>query len=483
MQRMTSCLGAVGAIVVTGALAGAACEPECVDDGDCGIGNSCNAGVCVTGGIGNGGGGGGGEGEGEGEGDNQFSQVDDLDAVASMLLPSSGLGGPAELALVGQYDPVGIIDIVRTFDVVAGEFVANATFDLDFLDASIGGNPGRCNVDSITLERGVDPEGEDELWWSCGLTGLQQSLVDELDNLVVHPDAAGADLILRLVRPDQNDRDVTQRRVFARRGSATLIVEQVVNNVSRPTLRARDAVSVTFGQIAGLSLITETDDATFGDIVLVFDRAFPGAQGLPALVPIERSTTTGNGKSWSLAQAPWRVIELPANTHAVRVVDDVLDPANLSDLDAADRDRVNLEVYLPVEGKVVFARLETEMNRGGATALNADDTGFQPLLFELSSSKRPSAVPSSTDRILIEPVPGVADTVFYLTTNQAFGWKLRLHRDNNDSFDNDVERALFFDEFRDRPSAMVTIPGVVDTVWIALKDAAELDPITFDPSN
>jgi hypothetical protein len=261
-----------------------------------------------------------------------------------------------------------------------------------------------------------------------------------------------------------------------------LIVEQVVDTGNRPTPRDRDTVVPVFGEIAMLKLITETDDADFGDIILVFDRAFPGAQDRPALVPIERQNLDGAATTWDLAPLPWRVIELPARTHAVRVVDQVLDPANLNNLEG-EENRVNLEVYLPVEGLVLFARLETEMRRGGSTPLT-EDTGFLALEFESSSNQRPSEVPSSSDRILIEPVPGVADpTVFYVATNQACGWKLRLHRDNNDSYDNFVEAAQFVDDSSDRASALVTIPSVDNAVWIALKDEPQLHRITFDLSN
>ena len=81
-------------------------------------------------------------------------------------------------------------------------------------------------------------------------------------------------------------------------------------------------------------------------------------------------------------------------------------------------------------------------------------------------------------------MPGESDTVFYVTTNAAFGWRLKLRRNSNDAdFVNDVEGAQFVNDFSDRPSAMVTIPNVSDTVWISLSNIAELHPISFNLGN
>ena len=473
-------------VVVVAATLGAGCGTECVDDFDCGIGNTCAGGFCEV----NGGGGGngnpppGGEGEGEGEGQLFTDIVDDLDAPVSMLLPSSDLGGiDPNVVVVGQYDPVGRVDVTTTFDVVTGTFVPDLFFEIDVLNETRLGESGRCNVDTVTLERDVDPQGADELWWTCGIpgVGLQQTLTTDLLNDITVPGAAGADLILRLVNADALDLDIKQRRAFARRGTAGLFIEQVTNGLAdRVTVRARDIVSIGFGEIAGLSLISETDDSQFGDIILVFDRAHPGAGGLPALVPLERQNLLGGAKAWALAQSPWRILPLPATTHAVRVVGEVPNPADL-DVDAAEQATVNLEVYLPVEGRVAFARLESEMVQLGA--FNPDLTGFTVLEFEPGISDRPTAAPSSEDRILILPVPGAADTVFYVTTNEAFGWRLLLHRSNTDNFNNNVARAEFFNQNTDRPTAMVTIPGDSSNVWIGVAGLNELHPIFFDPNN
>ena len=496
MQRMNSLrgLGLVSAVVVVAAAAG--CEPECVADFDCGIGNSCEAGACITGGNrpppppGPPPGEGEGEGEGEtGEGEGELDIVDDLDAPASMLQATDGFpGGSPELVLVGQYDPAASIDLIETFNVVTGEFVDNVIFEEDTLQIQQTGlgTTGQCNIDTITFEAGVDPAGEDELWWTCAIlgVGLQQSLVDDLVQTVTPAGAVGADLIVRLLQEDDVDPNIAQRRVFARRGTGQLVVEQIAKaGISdRPLPRDRDVVGVQFSEIAGLSLVAETDNATHGDIVLVFDRAYPEAQGRPALVPIERQNTGGGDSDvWALApELFWRVLELPANTHAVRFLGGVTDPDQLT-IGTAQQNTANLEVYLPVEGIVAFARLEIEMGKIGPFDPDGTDFTFQE--FEQGASDRPSAVPSSEDRILIEPVPGDADSVFYITTNQAFGWKLKLHRDVNDDFTSEVERAQFFDESSDLPSAMVTIPGSDDAVWIALKNQNQLHPIEFDLGN
>ena len=404
-----------------------------------------------------------------------------------MMMPSTAVGGSPEVALVGQYDASGNIDEVRAFDVVAGAFVASTPFDIDLLQTSLGGD-GRCNIDNISIEEGVDPQGADEMWWSCAIptVGLQQTLTTDFNNNVqAVSGAAGADLILRL-GPDRDNTNITQRRVFAARGTATLIVEQVTQNIaSRPTLKERDDVNVIFGKIAGLSLITQTDNSTYGDIVLVFDRAYPSLSGKPALVPVERQNTEeGPSDAWELARAPWRVIELPANTHAVRLVGAVPVPnPDQLNIDNTQQTAVNVEVYLPVEGRVAFARLETEMT-SNTGALDPDNTGFPSLDFEPEAGDRPTAVPPVDERILIEPVPGESDTVFYVTTNAAFGWRLKLRRNSNDAdFVNDVEGAQFVNDFSDRPSAMVTIPNVSDTVWISLSNIAELHPISFNLGN
>jgi hypothetical protein len=242
------------------------------------------------------------------------------------------------------------------------------------------------------------------------------------------------------------------------------------------------AVSGGRGLIAGLFLVTETDEVRFGDIVLVFDRAYPGANNAPALVPLERQNLTGAPTTWAPADLPWRVLPLPEETHAVRVhVEDLPDPDLLS-IDGTDEDRVNLEVFLPTLGRVGVGRLELEMTSGAA--FDPDATGFAPLEFEVG--ERPSATPEADDRVLILDVPGLADTVFYVLTNGTYAWRMTLPQARNDAgpLANAVLRARFNDDFSDRPSAAVTIPGADDQVWLAFSQPSdEVHRLTFALGN
>jgi hypothetical protein len=297
----------------------------------------------------------------------------------------------------------------------------------------------------------------------------------------------GADLFVRLTQRDAQTREILERRVFARRGAAALVIEQIrdARTISPGASRDRDTITgVTFGKIAGLTLVAETDDATYGDIVLVFDRAYPGASGKPALVPLERQNTIGDANTWKLASAPWRVLQLPDDTHAVRVHGElVTDPDQLT-LNGDDAEVVNLEVYLPTQGRVAVGRLETEMaTRTGA--FNVDASGFAPLVFEAGGDV-PSTVPPATDRVLLVDVPSVANSVFYVITNSAYGWRLTLPQTTNDGGDlaNQVLRAGFNDDASDRPAAALAVPGVSDAVWLSFTQPSdELHKVSFSTGN
>ncbi len=465
----------------------AGCPPEatpCESSFDCGVGFTCVADLCTANappdvvippveGEGEGG-----EGEGEGEGEVVTQLINDKPlGEVSMFLPATAVGNTdARLAVVGEYTAGGV-DQLRLFDLVAADFVTTTPF-IDVLNSSIGGNPARCNVDNVSFEPGIDPRArDDELWFSCAISGLQQVREGDLQNEIVDADSAGADLIVRLLKPDTNDNDIDERRVYAARGSDTVVVEQVNFTSTVRAARARDtfAANVRFGEIAGLFLATETDDSTIGDVVLVFDRAYPGAGGSPALVPIERPFD-GLNKVWTLARDPWVPLVLPAGTHAVQV-GDIPNPATLTvnEVQAAQQ---NLAVFVPTRGLVAFARIEAEMNDDAI--VDDDSNGFNVLTIDTAF---PAQAPPSTDRILLAPVPGAPGSVFYVLRGnvRAYGWKLKLHQTNQDDFDNDVENAQFVDETADDPNGLVTIPGVDSAAWISLAgNRQQLHRILFD---
>lgn len=445
----------------------------CDTDFDCGANFTCDDGTCTPK-TGGGGGGGGNEGEGEGEGEAPPELVQ-LDNPVSMFIPGTDIGDPATIALVGEYQGNGV-DQVRRFDVVTGVIETAPAFD--FVDNSIG-EGGGCNIDAMSIERGIDPTDlRDELWFSCQNSGLESSLTDDQRNDIAVRTGVGADLIVRFDTPELANPDIIARRMYARRGTSTLTIEQVQQDfTNRPQLRNIDDVAVDFGAIAGLFRVTETDEENFGDIVLVFDRAYPGADGKPALVPIERSPFASTD-TWIAAHTPWVVIPLPDDTHAVRV-GSIPDPNQLA-INEVDQATQNLAVFLPTEGVVGFGRLESIMTTPGQSiAADGTGSGFNPLLFDTDV---PNAAPNPELRILLTDVPGAADTVFYVLRGavRSYGWKMKLHVGVNDDFTNDVERARFLDESRDDPNGIVTIPGVDDAAWISLKSDTVLERLPFD---
>ncbi len=486
MQALSVKRTFVVSAIVTAAVAGSSAivgcaEPACTVNTDCSLAEVCTDGACVPADIdvpgGGGGGGGGGRGGGGGNGVQRVLVGHDV----STLQPGFGVGD----GLVGFYD-VGTLDALYGFDPVAGT-VDNDPL-IDFGQTSVGG--GTCNIDTVTRERGIsaDVDGGDELWFTCSASGLSQAQnADDLANFVVRPTGVdGADLMVRLTRPDDQTREILERRLYAHRGTGTLVIEQVRDaaTISPGTARERDRLSgVTFGKIAGLTLVSETDDRTYGDIVLVFDRAYPGAGQKPALVPIERQNTTGDANTWAPAAAPWRVLVLPDDTHAVVVHGDLVSDPDQLTVGGVDRNVVNLEVYLPTHGRVGVGRLETEMT--GTGAFDPDASGFSPLEFETGGDV-PAEVPSADDRVLLLDAPGVANTVFYVLTNGAYAWRLTLPQSRNDGGDlaNAVLRAGFNDDSNDRPSAALAIPGVGDALWLSFSHPRdELHRVTFKNTN
>jgi hypothetical protein len=453
------------------ALGGAGCAPpECVEDFDCRIGFVCAEGACVAAGgsnnNGNNNGGGGGDGD---EGIEPELLL--VGQPVSVIQP----GFTPDEVLLGFYT-ADSEDTLRTFDVVEGRV---GDIVVDFPLTAIG----TCNIDTVTVEEGISlaDAGGDEQWFTC-VGGLYQAQdANDLQNFVVDSGAEGADLMLRLQQPDVTTNQVAGRRVYARRGTDSLVVEQVlVHGTAAPgTRRPRDVIDgVSFGEIAGLFLVSETDDNLFGDLILVFDRAYPGTDDKPALVPLERQNVFNEPTTWQLARPPWRVLALPEATHAVRVhTDDIGDVDQLL-LGPDDEERVNLEVYLPTLGRVGVGRLELAMIAPGP--FDPDTSGFAPLEFE--PGDRPTATPSSRDRIILLPVPGDDRSVFYVMTNGADAWRLTLPVSTADAgeLNNEVLRAQFNDEGSDRPASAVTIPGVDDQLWVAFTSPVDqLHRVTF----
>jgi hypothetical protein len=278
------------------------------------------------------------------------------------------------------------------------------------------------------------------------------------------------------------DTAVLARRLYAARGTGTLYVERRQQTDNSASVRALDTVP-RFGAIAGLTLVA-IDNATagHGDLVAVFDRAWPATNG-PALVIIERqSQTTGNTTDWKVfkdANQNEHVLELPAATHAVRL-GTVPDPRTLV-IDTTQANTVNLEVYEPTAGKVEFGRYETAIaNRQPFQSTTAGN--FNPIL--LTRSALPLSTPPATDRILLLPTADGA--VLYVMTNQQIGWKVPLHRSSSDSRDNEVRFTTFLNANpAGLPIGMVAVPNSTTTAWIGLQVAGQVGkdqllPAVFD---
>ena len=189
--------------------------------------------------------------------------------------------------------------------------------------------------------------------------------------------------------------NVSQRRAFARRGSATLIIEREEPNIvdaNANRLRDTFAAGIEFGAIVDVIKIADANqNDDLGDLIVVFDRASPMADGKPALIPLERSTA-GEGLVWNLPgtvrPATWEIVTLPETTHFVRI-GAVTDPLNL-EIDDVDATTANLTVFEPTEGRVTFGRLEDIM-RSATKTFDPVGSDFNPL--RLERGELPTALP------------------------------------------------------------------------------------------
>jgi hypothetical protein len=349
---------------------------------------------------------------------------------------------------------------------------------VDFRNAANFGATG-CNLDHASVERGFRADGGDEVWFSCNTTGLMQArAANDFQNFLTPvANATGADHVVAF-GADPLEPRILQRRMFARRGDSKLFIQRAEQGQDAATGRDFDTISaaVTFGEIAGLFKISEMNqDADLGDVVVVFDRASPLADGKPALVPIERPFA-GTSTEWIPAREPWAVVTLPDATHAVRL-GAIPDPRNLTV--GNDATIVNLTVFLPTEGRVSFGRLERTILESDGV-FSGEAFGFQDLLIDRQGT-RPTAVPPSEDRVLITDIPGVAGGVFYMLTSEPIGWRLRLHQTDSDNFSNDVRGAVIN---RSGPTTAVgMIPFTTpDEAWVAFIGGGtnELHRVKFD---
>jgi len=463
----------------------AGCPPQdstCDRNTDCAFGQVCVEGVCAVA-IGDGGRGpDGGDGDG---GRDDAPLIVQVNGPISMFQPGDlgalgvEAGQPAGTALVGIYEPGGR-DQVMFFDVARGDLpdLPAPGDGVDFRNAVNFGVDG-CNLDHASQERGFRTDGDDEVWFSCNTSGLVQARgADEFQNFMTPvPGAEGADHVVAF-GADPIDPQILQRRMFARRGTSNLFIQRAEQGQDAATNRSFDSLgaNLTFGEIVGLFKIADMNpERDLGDIVVVFDRASPLANGKPALVPIERPFA-GNTTTWVPARLPWAVVQLPDATHAVRL-GAIPDPRNLAVGD--DNTVVNLTVFLPTEGRVAFGRLERTIIESNGV-FDGDDFGFQDLRLERQGTL-PTTVPPSSDRILITDIPGVAGGVFYMLTTEPVGWRLLLHATVDDNLTNDVRGAVVN---RSGPSTAVgLIPFLTaDEAWVAFVGGGsnELHRVTFN---
>jgi len=151
---------------------------------------------------------------------------------------------------------------------------------------------------------------------------------------------------------------------------------------------------------------------------------------------------------------------LPDATHAVRV--GAIPDKRLLLVDANEANLVNLSVFMPTEGRVVFSRLERTILDNNAV-LTPGAFGFQDLL--ITRGQTPQTVPPATDRILLVDVPGADNTVFYVMNRELIGWRLPLHNSVDDNNTNDVRGTVI-----NRSSvgaAVGMLPLTSTSAWVA----------------
>ncbi len=475
---LMACLPAV--VVVVGALGGCPAPNECTSSDDCSFSQVCTSNTCGpapgTGSVGGGGVGGGGGGGGGGGDDGGGARVVTVNGplvsfqAGNLSALAARAGQPAGSFLVGIYEPGETgRDEVRFFDPVRGILPERADqgSGINFLNEAFVGSGdfgGACNFDHASVQRGYRVDGGDEQWLGCKAAGLLQFRSASLDQLVEAPRGLGADLLVAF-DDDPANTNILQRRMYAARGDAALYVEQRVEREPDVGARTYDTVNVAFGEIAGLFKIADEDAARdINDLVVVFDRAYPGNGDKPALVPIERLRSS---QAWTLVPTLWRVLPLPDDTHAVRIADgSVLQPKTL-ELGEGEEAEVNLEVFLPTQRKVLFGRLEFQMLQ--VEAFSELSSGFDPLLFDRGGLV--NAVPAADQRILLVDVPGGDNQVFYVLNNQQVGWRLPLRATRQELSRNSDVR--FTNDFNEGDSAgravgLLSIAGDGDEAWVGM---------------
>jgi hypothetical protein len=390
---------------------------------------------------------------------------------------------PAGTFLVGIYDGAAR-DEILFFDPIKGTLPELPGPGAGVLFANDVPQLGNCNIDNVSSENGYRDDGQAEVWFSCNGGGLYQARVADFQNNVEPVSgAAGADLIVAF-NADPFNPNVSQRRVFARRGESTLIIEREEPNVvDATTNRLRDtfAAGIEFGAIADIIKIADADqNEDLGDLILVFDRASPMTDGKPALIPLERSTA-GEGLVWNLpgtVRPGWEVVTLPETTHFVRI-GDIPDPLNLV-IDDVDATIANLTVFEPTEARVSFGRLE-EIMRSATKTFDPVESSFNLLLLERGD--RPTAIPSAEDRVFLVDVPSTPNAVFYVLSDQLLGWKMTLHRTIEDDNSNDVRAAVFNrGGSNNRVVGALNFGADTDEIWIAITGGGldEIHRVKFD---
>jgi hypothetical protein len=481
------------ATVVAAGLVATGCDgcegPECLDNSDCSLGETCSdEGTCFVASTNhNGGGGGGGNNNGgEGEGEGEPLSVVQLEGSLTTLQ-------------AGDLGPLGVFAGQPDGTVLVGLYEASARDEVIFFNPATGAMPrsnargsgfnffgaplvdAGCQFDHASVQAGYGVDALDELWLSCaGPKRVLQVRSASFDQQIIRAAGPGADFVIAL-GADIIDTNVTGRRVYAARGGDTLYVERHAKSDNVESIRELDDTP-DFGAIAGLTLVaTDNADAGHGDLVAVFDRAWPDT-GRPALVIVERQSQLGDTRRWEVytdVAERRHVLELPAATHAVRL-GAIADPQAMQ-IDSTLADTVNLEVYQPVAGRVEFGRYEEAIVAGG-TFSSASAGGFNPIL--LTRGTLPTTTPPASDRILL--LPAGNDAVFYVLTNTQAGWRVPLHRRRADARDNDLRSTNFINASPNGLAiGMVNVPGDTNTAWVGMKVAGQvgqdqLVPAVFD---
>ncbi len=493
--------------LVVGLVGATGCpEPaQCRVDDDCSFGEQCLAESCfpLPGSTGGGprpiGGGGGAVGGGNNNNNNNNNEPIFKDPRSPVNVPGPlsafrdddlgvlGVvnGQPAGSYEVGIYgandDKILFFDPDPAADTLAQNVSAGKGIDFaagDIVNAAPDANNRRCGFDHASVQAGYQPppDAGDELWIACQRQPrLLQVRASRVDQQLVAAAGKGADFVLAL-GADVDDTQVLQRRVYAARGDSALYIErnQQQDNVELPR-QLDKIVGVEFGAIGGLFLLHEDIEIdgrrdSFGDVIAVFDRASPRAEGKAALVVLERGGINGPSDEWHIFQPAGfdHVLVLPDETHTI-LLGPVPDPQTLV-VDNVQQQEVNLVVFRPTAARIEYGRYELAMGQANFSPFTlASSGGFDPLLLDRAGATA-EELPPPGDRTLL--IPAGDDAVIYVMTNKLVGWRIPLRRTsgNSDDRQSDLRVADFGDAFLDG-QAIGLLPsggGEDRAAWIAV---------------